>query len=400
MRFLIVMLALAWTGCASKRSTSAGLEMAEQSIGYAVAESYGRGAKAYPAPPPPPPPSAPRMAEAEVYYDDAPAMAMDYTGAYPPEPEATPEPEVDDGRMVHYDGYARIRTPRAEELVDGVIALAEEAGGHVESRSVTRVTVRVPVDAFDGVWKQVLGMGPVVSRSLGAEDVTAAFTDMALRLASMRATRERLAALLAQAKTEEEKLALLQQIHRLTEQIELIDAQLRSLADLAALSRVTVEAEAPQLHAGLTAALPYGMGWIDGLSAFDHGLHEAGKPVRLPVPDGFVRLDERQYHVQAADGAVVWAGTLRNDPAGDGAFWRAAVIDRIGEQLDDGAVSEVAGWSIVRFQEPGAEDPYVWHLAFRASGRDVEVLQVTYPTAEHEARYHAAVLAALKGGEA
>ena len=180
----------------------------------------------------------------------------------------------------------------------------------------------------------------------------------------------------------------------------MVEARLSALADLASLSRITVEAEAPQRLAGASQALPWGMGWIDALSAFDHSMHEVGRPVRLAEPAGFVRLDDKRYLMQAADGAVVWAGTLPNDPLGSAAFWRTAVAERIGEQLDGGVTSEVGGWSLIRFVEPGAEDPYVWYLAFRDDGKHLELLQIMYPNAEREKRYHDAVLLVLDGGAA
>ena len=72
------------------------------------------------------------------------------------------------------------------------------------------------------------------------------------------------------------------------------------------------------------------------------------------------------------------------------------MVDRIGDQLEDGTTSQVGGWSLVRFVEPGAKEPYVWHLGFRVTGRFLEVFQVTYPTEAQEQRYHDAVLAVLK----
>ncbi len=395
-RALAMLALLLASGCARKAyepsSAYASYDDVPRSESIAMSrERPMKAEKSYGAPPPPPPPpaapGAPVMQGSEGYYLE----------------EAPPEPEPDDSgpaRMIHYDGYAQIRTPRAEELVEKAIALAEASGGEVETRSLVRVTLRVPVERFDEVWAKVLELGPVVRRNLGAEDVTDAFTDLDLRLQSMRATRDRLNVLLAKATVLEERLQLLKEIHRLTEQIEVMEAQLRTLADLAAMSRITIEAVAPDLHANATRALPYGMERLDQLAAFDHGMVYAGRPVKLAVPEGFVALDPPRYHAQAADGAVAWAFRLDNDPQGSPGFWRAAVVDRIGEQLADGATTEVGGWSLVRFVEPGAKEPYVWHLGFRVDGKHLEVLQITYPDEAQERRYHQALLAVLKGGEA
>jgi len=280
--------------------------------------------------------------------------------------------------------------------VENVVTLAEDAGGSVESRSLSRVTIRVPVEQFERTWAAILDLGPVVQRSLGADDVTDAFSDLDLRLRSMEATRDRLNALLAEEADLEERLRLLNEIHRLNAQILVMTARLEVLADLAAMSRITITAVAPDLHADATQSLPYGMGWIDHLSPFDHDDVRFSKKVVLSVPEGFVALAPPRFHVQAADGATSWAYRSRNDPQGTSEFWRDAVTERIGGQLEDGTHTVVGEWSMVRFVEPGAKEPYVWHLGIRVHGRDLEVFQVTYPTEALEERYHEAVLTVLR----
>ena len=312
MRWWLV-LGLVWaTGCGAAKKSSY-----EPSASYKMADHEGRfgGAASnentymlddmMPAPAPPP---------MEVMDDDGMADVM----LAAPEAEAapsTPSEPPDDGpaRMVFYDGWAQVRTPRAEELVDEVVSLVESVDGYVESRGLDRVSARVPVERFDEVWAQVLAMGPVERRHLGADDVTDAFADLSLRLKSLEATRERLAELLAKATEERDKLELIQQIHRLTEQIEVMQAQVQTLQNLASMSRLTVEAVAPELHGHVAAELPAGMQWIDGLSAWSTWISGAlDKPVKLPTPEGFVRLDKREYSLQSADGATLRGLSLRN----------------------------------------------------------------------------------------
>jgi len=357
---------------------------------------------AMPAPPPPPPPpsqAAPGAPPMERSVDGVADARRETTGAEAPTDASPEEPDDTPARMVFYDGWAQIRTPRSEELIDTVVALVEDNDGYVESRGLARVSARVPVAAFDTVWDEVLALGPVVRRHLGADDVTDAFTDLSLRLASMEATRKRLTELLARATEERDKLELIQQIHRLTEQLEVTQARVKTLRNLAALSRITVEAVAPALHGNVAAELPAGMGWIDRLTAWSTDLYDAtARPVRLDTPEGFVRLDKRVYRLRSADGATLHALTLRNDPQGDADFWRQAVVDRIGDQLDDGALRSVGGWQLVRFVEQGATEPYVWHLGFRVDGKHLQLLQLTYPTEVVEARYHQGVLSVLGGG--
>jgi hypothetical protein len=41
------------------------------------------------------------------------------------------------------------------------------------------------------------------------------------------------------------------------------------------------------------------------------------------------------------------------------------------------------------------ENPYTWFILVNGDGKDLEVIEIYYPSAEHELRYHKAVEAAV-----
>ena len=114
------------------------------------------------------------------------------------------------------------------DVDDGRAALtriAQEAGGYLQQVSGNSVTIRVPADRFTAVLETVAGLGQVIDRALTAQDVTDEL------------------ALLEQAKTVEETLAIEKELGRLNEEIERYEGRLKLLRDRVALSTITVTFE-------------------------------------------------------------------------------------------------------------------------------------------------------------
>ena len=410
MRPLMTLLALALlaiAGCAKKYSDTpyygegesyydgdAAYDMddvREESVSLAYAPSRSaakgssRGASTGSAPPPPAPPPG-------RSYDSAPAE---------PEPavstEAASEPATE-ARMVHYTGTATLRVTRPEEASDALVALAVDAGGYVELLSNTSVTLRVPVARFEELFRAALALGDVIDKSVTAEDITDSYLAVDLRLRTSKATRDRLIELLAKAKDEKEKMSLLQQIQRLTEQIDVMEAQLRTLAGLASFSTITIALVPRAQFSGRTARDDVaGFGWISGLDPRRRDLNREVWPLPLDVPEGMVALDlKKRFVAESPDGAIIWTARIANDPAGESGFWLDAIAGRLSPEFHSAEQSTTGGWALVRLEEESRE-PYLWVVGARADGKWLHIVQILYPSAEHEARYKDAIAAVLSG---
>lgn len=327
-----------------------------------------------------------------------PAKGADTTASQ--NPKGPPAKSEAPARMIHYNGWARIQVSRPEDLTREVGRMAEQLGGLVESLTPERVTVRVPVDQFDAAFKAFLALGEVVSKSVTANDVTDQFLAIDLRLATAKMSRDRLVALLAKAQTEQEKLQLLAQIRRLSEQIDVMESQLRTLSSLASLSRITIEAQArPAFTQTSRQDDPYGLGWIPQLSPFNRAVASGGDLLKIDVPTGFVALDDKEHFVaESADGARIWTGRLDNEPRGDSEFWAAALSERLGPEFQSVERQEVGGYMLLRLVSETA-DAYRYLIAVRASGDHLDLIEVYYPGPTQEARYGDAVLTAIRGGQ-
>jgi hypothetical protein len=320
-------------------------------------------------------------------------------------PEPTPEPsepveQAPAQRMIHYDGWARLRATDPTGTLDAIAALATEAGGRVDLLSGRQITVRVPVESFEAIYDRVLELGDVIDKSVRADDVTDQFLAVDLRVRTLRMTRDRLVALLAKAESEEEKLALLQQITRVTEELDATESQLRTLADLAAMSRISVEV-VPREAFGTSAQGPElaGMEWIRGLSPFRRAVFEDDKRLGLEVPKGLVSLAMRgPFVAESPEGAVLWTLRVPNDPMGDADFWIATVEDRIASEFADPERRELGRWDCLALDEPGSDEPYRWQICVAPEGRHLHVAQVYYPGPESLERYGEAVDRVLRVG--
>lgn len=402
-------------GACAKRSPPA-----EAYGGYAD-ESYAGGV-AYDAPASAPPPSpvgsmsddtrsAPMKKEASGRGDNAPGrapMAPSVEAPPPPPPPPPPgefmpepmeSPTAAEARMIHYDGWTRLRVANPRETLDAAVAVAESVGGRTEQLAGNTVSLRVPVQKFEEAWEAIVALGDVMDRSVRADDVTEAFTAIDLRARTLRATQARLVELLGKAKEEEEKLRLLQELTRVSEELDAIESQLRTLSDLAAMSRITVEAVAREAFTA-SGGRPQldGFGWIGALSPFNR-YAEDPRRIELPAPEGLVVLTPRgPFVAESPEGTVLWTERVPNDPMGDGAFWIAAVQDRLAEEFASPVQVRLGAWDCLSVEEPGADEPYRWQVCVKPVGRKIEVAQVYYPSPAEVERYASVIDQALSSG--
>lgn len=325
------------------------------------------------APPPPPPPPGPGAEQAAVPVETAAAA-----------------------RMIHYTGFARLRVDKVDAATDALGALATRLGGFVERAGGGALTLRVPVARFEEAMDAVLGSGEVVEKSISAQDVTDAFVAVELRLATLRNTQARLQALLAKSQDEQEKLMLVRQIQRVSEEIDRLEGQSRTLADLADLARINVsllprEALAWQDAGDESAAFL----WIRQLSPFRPDIAQQGKHLAGDAPAGMVALDlRRRFIAESPEGARLWTGRIENPTEGDAAFWAAALAERLGRDFAQADRSQIAGFEALRLVSRG-DKPYTWFILVRAEGKELHLAEAYYPSAAEEQRYHAGVVEAL-----
>ena len=316
------------------------------------------------------------------------------------EAEAAPQPQPSKpARLVHYHGFVKLKVTSPAEALEQAQALATAAGGYVEQSSDTVVVLRIPVDKLRQVFADVQKIGDVLSRSLTAQDVTDAYTALELRLSTLSASRDRLVELLAKVRNEQEKLSLLREIRRLTEEIDQLEIQTKTLLKLAAYSRLSVEVVPRQAHTAEAVEELAAFRFILDLSPFRRDVARGADRLDFTAPDGFVELDKKgPWIAESADGAVIWTSERDNEPRGDTDYWLEAVRTRLAPGWAEQEVLTVGDYKVLRLVDAGSAH-YRYLVGVKAAGKHLDLVEVYYPSPEHEKRHDAAVRAAIGKGE-
>ena len=226
---------------------------------------------------------------------------------------------------------------RLQALVDGIPgAFVDSADVRDDDpRSISTVTLRVPVERFDEVRALVREQGSeVVFEDVGGRDVTAEFTDLEARLRTAQATERQLLDILATARTVSDTLEVQRELLDVRSRIEVLQGQLNLLANQTDLATISVRLHpAPDLR-------------IERFSPEQYFMHGS---TDLPITianHGTVDLREVVVRDQLAPGMVFeWASSQGvYETATHSVVWE---IDR----LDANSSRDV--WSRVRLEGDG-----------------------------------------------
>jgi uncharacterized protein (DUF1697 family) len=187
--------------------------------------------------------------------------------------------------------------------VDRARDIATTEGGYagreeVREESAT-LTLHIPADRFDQALDELSGLGKVLSREQSAEDVTEQVVDLDSRVATQRASVDRVRALLARASTVEEIVRIEAELTTRESDLESIESRQQALAGQVAMSTVTIrvsrttavpapaQAESGGFFAGLSdgwgAFLDAGAGTLRVLGAVLPFLLVLGVPAALVI---------------------------------------------------------------------------------------------------------------------
>ena len=195
---------------------------------------------------------------------------------------------------------AVVRTGSLEVVVDDVAAAAEAAsrlirdgGGQVESDERSRaggseqavLRLRVVPAEFDATVAGLADLGEERARALSSTDVTEQVVDLDSRLATQRASVERVRTLLGEADTLGEVVQVEGELTRRTAELESLQARRAALGEQVALGsvelRLTASDDAPAAAGG---ALGFGDGLREGWDALRAAGRAAGVALGALLP--------------------------------------------------------------------------------------------------------------------
>jgi polyhydroxyalkanoate synthesis regulator phasin len=203
-----------------------------------AAGAPARAAPSYDAPPAPPQP----VQVAEAGQRTTPTPPQGPAGRESGEPgDASQVADAGStGPLLIYEAEVNLAVHEVREKIQQVIAISDAIGGYLQQQDENLVVIRVPAAQFREALRRVEEVGDVLARRITAQDVTEQFRDTRIRLRNAMQMRDRMAELLERADTVPDSLVIQQELERLTETIELLSGQLRSLEGRIAFSTITV----------------------------------------------------------------------------------------------------------------------------------------------------------------
>jgi Domain of unknown function (DUF4349) len=201
----------------------------------------------------------------------------------------------------------------------GVRSAIAATGGFVAEEQAdttgTWLVVRVPAAGLDRLVDDLAATGTVLSRSGRVEDATEQVVDLDSRVSTQRASVTRVRALLAQATSIGDVVAVESELARREADLDSLERRLAALRDRVALSTLTVELRGAPLPPPDGPTPGFGV----GLGAGWTGLKVVG--AALATAAGFLLPFLPVVAVAAAVGWAVWrrrAGWRRGGPGRDG----------------------------------------------------------------------------------
>jgi len=161
---------------------------------------------------------------------------------------------------------------------------------------------------------------------------------------------------------------------------------------------MTVEAEPRQPRTTSPVDELAAFRWIHELSPFSRSVAIRGDTLELEAPKDMVVLEDDVNDVwsaESADGAVMWTSKRTNEPRGDTAFWLSALKARLAREYPSIDELRIGNFAFVRL----SDEKYRYLVGVMADGDDVQVVEIYYPSPEHEERHGAAVKAVVERGE-
>lgn len=152
------------------------------------------------------------------------------------------------GRVILRSGRQTVVVGEPQKAAARAAAAAREAGGTVyasacQGKDSATLDLRVPAAELEAVMDRIAQLGDETSRSLRADDVTGQVVDLEAALKNKTALRDRLRALLAQAKDVKDILSVEEQLTRLQTEIDAMESRLKSIRSRVALSELDVTLE-------------------------------------------------------------------------------------------------------------------------------------------------------------
>ncbi|MFD6072617.1 DUF4349 domain-containing protein [Amycolatopsis lurida] len=186
-------------------------------------------------------------------------------------PAPAGQPGIADRKLVR-TASLELTAPNVADVISQVRVITQGAAGYTGQESTQEkrasVNVIVPAERLDGVLDQLGKLGKQVRREVTATDVTEQMVDVDSRLATQRASVERIRALLARATSVSEIASVESELTSREAELESLQKRRESLAGSVAMSTISLQVKAETVAAAEQSRSGFLGGLADGWDAF------------------------------------------------------------------------------------------------------------------------------------
>jgi hypothetical protein len=307
---------------------------------------------------------------------------------------ATAAPQKPAERKRIYSGFCRLIVDEVEQAKAELTQFAEQGGGYVESAYENTIVLRVPASRFRELFEAILDKGELLYKSIETFDVSDYFRDQEMRLRTAERSRQRLYTLLERTDDVEQRLEILREIKRLSEEIESIRLRLETLERQISFSRITVEL-VPRLTVGEIRKEHIPFAWIASLEPVYGSLSRLRGRARMNLGEDFATLEDRRvFRAESSDGTRVRIGSTRNQPRGDETFWQQALIHHLQPfyRQADPLEADLLKGALFTSKD---RNPYAYLVAVLVKGGRLYVVEVFFPNLDAQEQHLTGIRDAL-----
>ena len=281
-----------------------------------------------------------------------------------------------------YNGFCSLEVVDVEEVKDNIREYVLSIEGYIEASYDTRLTIRVPSEKFHESFQWMLNQGKVLLEQVETFDVTDQFQDLEIKLKLAEDTRKRLYKLLERTTDTSERVRILREIRRLSEQIESLKASMELLRKSINFSRIDIQLQ-PLLagYQGQTSNIPFG--WIRGLMPGVVSIPGLDSDVTLsPGSDFAVFSDRPYYYAESSRGIRIFIGTTRNRPEGDNLFWQKALDYHLSPGYSVSMPVTIREDLVGVYLESYDYNPFIYEIYLTVRGNQIVIIEIFYPDRE------------------
>ncbi|HUU55597.1 MAG TPA: DUF4349 domain-containing protein [Armatimonadota bacterium] len=156
--------------------------------------------------------------------------------------------------MLIRTGGLRLRVEDVTKAHEEAARIVREANGYIANTSLSSehgptratMTLRLPAEGLDSVMDRIAGLGRLLSKEIGTQEVTEEYVDLSSRKRNLEREEERLLDLLKRAGKVTDLLEVEQHLGRVRGQAEQITGRMRYLENRVSLSTLNVQLEGPE----------------------------------------------------------------------------------------------------------------------------------------------------------